>query len=201
MFNYLVAQLQAQSPEEVIEEVFQDVLPATITLLLIGVALLLAVFLLRVAAKVNALPQKVTRASPSKEAEASSADSSEHPASSSEVSTNDAAQIELHAQTYQSVSVRWTIPREMAHELRQDSRNSLMIRLLDVTQIDLSAQLPHAIYDYPCNWGKEEGQQVMGIAVVQGDRDYIAELGYMTAERQWRQLARSTHVRVESVHE
>ena len=71
-----------------------------------------------------------------------------------------------------------------------------MIRLLDVTQIDLSIQPPHAVYDYPCDWGQDDEPQVMGIAVVQGDRDYIAELGYMTANRQWQQLARSSHVRV-----
>lgn len=198
MFSYPVAQLQAQSPEEVIGEVFQDVLPAVVTLLLIGGALLLAVFLLRFAAKMNALPKK--RASSSGKTASSDVSSGAPTAqdSLSAAQVDDSVQIELHAQTYQSVSVRWTIPRDMANELQRDSRNSLMIRLLDVTQIDLSSQLPHAIYDYPCEWGKEEGQQVMGIAVVQGDRDYIAELGYMTAERQWRQLARSTHVHVDA---
>lgn len=188
MFSYFFAQVPSQSAEEIAGEVFQGVLPSIALMLLIGGALLLVVFLLRFAAKMNALPQSAKSPS-SNRGEMQKVDMPSQLSDSG-------ADISIHAQNYQSVSVQWFVPSDQSFTLKQDRGNNLMIRLLDVTQIDLSSQLPHAIYDYPCDWSKDDTPQVMGIAVVQGDRDYIAELGYMTADRQWRQLARSSHVRV-----
>lgn len=188
MFSYFFAQVQSPSAEDIAGEVFQGVLPSIAIMLLIGGALLLVVFLLRFAAKMNALPKA---AQPPSATPGGSAQGTEMAPLSSSM-----ADISIQAQNYQSVSVQWFVPLDLSNTLNQNRGNSLMIRLLDVTQIDLASQLPHAIYDYPCDWSKDDTPQVMGIAVVQGDRDYIAELGYMTADRQWRQLARSSHVRV-----
>ena len=192
--SYFFAQLETSPAEDVVGEIFQGVMPATTLLLFIGGALLLVVLLLRFAAKMNALPQDNVNSS----SRSSVSQSSEEPESSpsNHLSSGSDANISIKAQSYQSVSVEWSIPVAMSHDLQQDRDKSLMIRLLDVTQIDLATQLPHAIYDYPCDWGQDDSVQVMGIAVVQGDRDYIAELGYMTADLRWQQLARSTHVRV-----
>ena len=187
MSSHFFAQLETSPTEDVVGEIFQDVMPAIALLLLIGGALLLIVLLLRFAAKVNAFPQDKAR---------SSSESGNRQEALEKLSSTSDIQIEIKAQNYQSVSVEWRIPVAMSQSLQQDHAKALMIRLLDVTQIDLSTQLPHAIYDYPCDWGQDDKVQVMGIAVVQGDRDYIAELGYMTVDRRWQQLARSTHVRV-----
>lgn len=194
MSSYFFVQLQNQPTEEVFEQIFKGVLLEIILILGIAGALLLVVVLLRFAARVNALPQPLN---PATSQSPSSDPNYQHgnPSINSSPSTT-TAHISIAAQNYQSVSVQWTIPVDLTHTLQQDSGNALMIRLLDVTQIDLSTQLPHAIYDYPCDWGEDGTPQVMGIAVVQGDRDYIAELGYMTADQQWQQLARSSHVYV-----
>lgn len=203
MASYFFAQAQAPPLDQALGEILQGVLPAIILILLIAGALVLVVLLLRFAAKVNALPQSVKSSDSSAPFSTSEAQDDQRgqgnqkdDASGNRPFSATGAHIEISAQNYQSVSVRWTIPTELTQSLQTDRGNALMIRLLDVTQIDLANQLPHAIYDYPCDWVNDVTPQVMGIAVVQGDRDYIAELGYMTADRQWHQLARSGHVRV-----
>ncbi|MEM9218104.1 MAG: DUF4912 domain-containing protein [Cyanobacteria bacterium P01_F01_bin.150] len=183
-----------QLTEDLLREIFSGVLPAIALILLIAGALLLVVLALQFAAKVNALPR--AGSTPLKSSWTGPEPQQDNPSLDNGLSSTSTVHIQITAQNYQSVSVQWTIPVDLTHTLRQDRGNALMIRLLDVTQIDLSTQLPHAVYDYPCDWGPDDTPQVMGIAVVQGDRDYIAELGYMTADRQWRQLARSGHVRV-----
>ena len=207
MSSYFFAQIPSQPTGDTLQKVFQDVLPSIALLLFIGGTLLLIVVLLRFAARVNALPQanspSEATTSEATSDEQSGAQLGEQPGEQSGKQQGESfggsslsPHIEIAAQNYQSVSVEWTMPLALTHALQRVQGNALIVRLLDVTCIDLSTQPPHAIYDYPCNWGRDETPQVMGIAVVHGDRDYIAELGYMSANRQWHSLALSRHVRV-----
>ncbi|NET52285.1 MAG: DUF4912 domain-containing protein [Merismopedia sp. SIO2A8] len=172
-----LGQLQEQS----IPEAIHGVLQSTGILLFVAVTLLLIVVLLRFAVQIDALPTPHQTQSPSE----------------NDVNESSGVSITLEAQHYQSVSVRWHIPVHIARTFPGTDHPSLRIRLLDVTYIDLIHQQPHATYDYPCEWKDSDSPQVMGIAAPDGDRDYIAELGYRTPEGQWHQLARSSHVRVQ----
>ena len=185
MFSELLIQL-SQLQTQSVEEALQNVLQSTLLILLIAGTLLLIVWALQFAVKLDALPQSL-KAKPRRQ---SSSSASANAIQSGEV------YIELEAQSYQSVSVRWTLPMTLSNSLQSDNQYQLLIRLLDATCVDLASQPPHAVYHYPCAWPQDAQVQVMGIAVGVGDRDYIAELGYQTADGQWHSLVRSRHVRV-----
>ena len=68
----------------------------------------------------------------------------------------------------------------------------MVLRIHDATDLDIDYQLPHSTQDYPCY----ETDQDKHVPIPTPDRDYVAELGYLTAEGDWLQLIRSLHVRV-----
>ncbi|MBD2664899.1 hypothetical protein B6N60_01032 [Richelia sinica FACHB-800] len=69
---------------------------------------------------------------------------------------------------------------------------SLVVRLYDVTGLDLSYQSPKLVQQYEC----EEGTHDRYVAIPVGDRDYITELGYVTPNNTWLPIARSGTIRV-----
>jgi phosphate transport system substrate-binding protein len=68
----------------------------------------------------------------------------------------------------------------------------MALRIHDATDLDIDYQPPHDTQEYPCN----EAAQDMHVPIPTPDRDYVAELGYRTADGQWLRLIRSLHVRV-----
>ena len=68
----------------------------------------------------------------------------------------------------------------------------LVLRLYDVTDIDLSYQEPRIIQQYEC----EETVTHRYVAIPNNDRDYIAEIGYLTGDKEWLRVSRSPIIRV-----
>jgi phosphate transport system substrate-binding protein len=91
--------------------------------------------------------------------------------------------------------VYWEIPNAYKEALRQRGGEKLALRLYDVTGLDLSYQTPHSVQQFECGELSREQE----IPVPESDRDYIAEIGYLTADQRWLRMARSTAVRVPSV--
>ena len=91
----------------------------------------------------------------------------------------------------------WDTPSDHKEALRRQGGQTLALRLYDVTDItDPDQQRPHSLQEYPCdeiarNW-------YLGIPV--SDRDYLVEIGYLTAAGQWLMLARSNTIRVPSIY-
>lgn len=86
----------------------------------------------------------------------------------------------------------WQVSETEKEALRHSGGSQLVLRLYDVTHIDLSYQSPQLIQQYEC----EETVHDRYVAIPKSDRDYMAEIGYATNDDSWLLLARSaiTHV-------
>ncbi|WGV27475.1 DUF4912 domain-containing protein [Halotia branconii] len=107
----------------------------------------------------------------------------------------------LHADTESSImltvhtpewaDVSWRISKAHKQAL-QDAGLQLALRLCDVTDIDLSYQSPSLVQQYEC----EEPTDGLSVPILTSDRNYMAELGYVTDGHNWLTLATSEIVRV-----
>ena len=66
------------------------------------------------------------------------------------------------------------------------------LRLYDVTDVDLSYQEPKLVQQYECD--QTTNDRFVAISI--SDRNYMAEIGYITDEERWLLLARSATIRV-----
>ncbi|WP_375494287.1 DUF4912 domain-containing protein, partial [uncultured Nostoc sp.] len=94
--------------------------------------------------------------------------------------------------------VSWYISKTQAEALQQQGASQLVVRLYDVTGIDLSYQSPQLIQQYE----SEEVARDRFVAIPVSDRDYMVEIGYIAdgdaygGKLPWLLIARSTNVRV-----
>jgi phosphate transport system substrate-binding protein len=86
----------------------------------------------------------------------------------------------------------WEVPEAEKHALRQQGGQTPALKIHDVTDVDaMDEQTTHGTQRY--DW--DEQSQDRHVAIPAGNRDYVAELGYDTAEGRWLKLARSSPVR------
>ncbi len=85
----------------------------------------------------------------------------------------------------------WYIGETNQQALEKNGISQLYLRLYDVTGLDLSYQTPEFVEQYELTSGIE-----LYIAIPQSDRDYIAEIGYVTEGDRWVTITRSARVRV-----
>ena len=90
----------------------------------------------------------------------------------------------------------WDTPQAHKEALRRQGGQQLALRLCDVTDIDLNQQPPHSMQQYDC----DEMARNWHLPIPVSDRDYVAEIGYLTATGGWLLLARSLPVRVPPVY-
>ncbi|GAP94864.1 phosphate-binding protein [Leptolyngbya sp. NIES-2104] len=90
----------------------------------------------------------------------------------------------------------WDIPNEHKSEVRSQGGQSLVLRLYDVTDIDLERQSPHSLQQLEC----DELARDWYLPIPVSDRDYLIEIGYITGDGRWLRLARSLPVRVPPVY-
>ncbi|MBN3949745.1 MAG: DUF4912 domain-containing protein, partial [Nostoc sp. NMS7] len=91
-----------------------------------------------------------------------------------------------------SADVSWEISETKKAALHQQGGSKLVVRLYDVTGIDLSYQSPQLVQEYEC----EETASDRLVDIPISDRDYIAEIGYVADGEHWLFIARSALVRV-----
>ncbi|WP_251958070.1 DUF4912 domain-containing protein [Nostoc commune] len=99
--------------------------------------------------------------------------------------------IVLTPRTYQWAEASWEISETKKAELQQQGGSQLVVRLYDVTEIDLSYQSPQFVQQYEC----DETAHDRFVEIPISDRDYIAEIGYV-ADGDWLFIARSAIARV-----
>lgn len=85
----------------------------------------------------------------------------------------------------------WEVSSERFAQLKGDGRK-LVIRLYDATDHNLDYDQAHRVEDYECN----EWDQDLHIPIAVDNRDYVAELGYVSNEEDWFPIAKSDAVRV-----
>jgi phosphate transport system substrate-binding protein len=88
--------------------------------------------------------------------------------------------------------VYWDLPMEARQRAKAHGGQHLVLRVYDATNIDLDHQAAHSFRQYPI--ADDDRDRVL--SVPQGDRDYVAEIGYLTAEGRMLPLVRSTYAHV-----
>jgi phosphate transport system substrate-binding protein len=74
--------------------------------------------------------------------------------------------------------VYWDLPMPARQTAQAQGGQQLVLRVYDATNIDLDHQAAHSFRQYPI--ADDDRDRVL--SVPQGDRDYVAEIGYLTAE-------------------
>ncbi len=86
----------------------------------------------------------------------------------------------------------WEVPEATKASFHRQGGQTLALRLYDVTDIDLDHQNAHSVQQFEC----DERSQDLHVPIQVDNRDYLAELGYVTRDNHWLPVARSEHVRV-----
>ncbi len=87
----------------------------------------------------------------------------------------------------------WEVPEAHKQRLqKEEGGQKLALRLYDVTGLEFGRHPAHSIEQFDC----EEFTQDLHIPILQSNRDYVAELGYVTYQGRWVKLAHSEAVRV-----
>ncbi|WP_414550476.1 DUF4912 domain-containing protein [Anabaena sp. CCY 0017] len=100
--------------------------------------------------------------------------------------------IVLQPQNAEWAAASWSISETYQQTLANNGISQLVVRLYDVTDLDLSYQTPELGQEYKL----ESGIEKKYLAIPQSDRDYIAEIGYVTDSDIWVTIARSARVRI-----
>lgn len=89
----------------------------------------------------------------------------------------------------------WEISEATKQRARkEEGGQQLALRLYDVTGQDLELHPAHSIEQFDC----EETDRDRHLPIPQSDRDYMAELGYVTYQGRWIRLAQSEPVHIPS---
>ncbi|BAZ65600.1 MAG: DUF4912 domain-containing protein [Pelatocladus maniniholoensis HA4357-MV3] len=110
------------------------------------------------------------------------------------VVTQDESRVILVPRNSKNAYAYWEIPETHKAELRRQGGQKLALRIYDTTNIDLERQTPHSLWEFDCDQQTSD----LHIPINQSDRDYVAELGYLTNDNRWLKLARSTPVKFPS---
>ncbi|MBD0387939.1 MAG: DUF4912 domain-containing protein [Nostoc sp. C3-bin3] len=102
------------------------------------------------------------------------------------------SKIQITPRTPKWAYVSWYISKAQKEALHQQGGSQLVVRLYDVTEIDLSYQSPQLVQQYEC----EEVTRDRFVAIPVSDRDYMVEIGYIVDSNHWLLIARSPNVRV-----
>lgn len=107
-----------------------------------------------------------------------------------------AGQLVLSPRNAQWIYAYWDIPRSRKADVERQGGENLMLRLYDVTGLDVNAQLPEQYEQFDC----DDFALSCDVPIPASDRTYVAEIGYLGAGDLWLSLARSTPTWV-SAHE
>jgi hypothetical protein len=102
------------------------------------------------------------------------------------------SQIVLTQQSAEQAYVYWEVPDAARVAFKQQGGEIFALRIYDITDVERDRQDPHSVQSYPCS----EADVDRHIPIPAGDRDYVAEIGYLTADQQWLSLAQSAPVRL-----
>lgn len=81
----------------------------------------------------------------------------------------------------------WEIPLRVKRQLQAQGGQKLVLRLYDVTNVNVNAGLPTTFKEFECN----EATWDLQLPNVPTERQYLTEIGYLTQDGRWLMLARS----------
>lgn len=103
-----------------------------------------------------------------------------------------ASRIILTPRSCRDVYAYWEVPEARKAQLKAQGGENLVLRVYDVTGIDIDQDTPHSVRHYDVL----DSVTDYHVPIDQDDRDYIGEIGYLTADNRFLSLARSVHIRV-----
>ena len=106
--------------------------------------------------------------------------------------SHDKTQIVLIPGSPDWVYAHWDIPAQQTAIMRNQGGQQLVLRLYDVTNVDLACQVPHSMQEYPC----DESVREWYIPLPLSNREYLIEIGYRCEDGRWLFLARSESIYV-----
>jgi formylglycine-generating enzyme required for sulfatase activity/serine/threonine protein kinase len=83
--------------------------------------------------------------------------------------------------------VYWDVPVKLKHQLRERGGRRLAVRMYDVTNADITTNLPNNFQEFEC----DELDWDLHLPVPRADRRYLVEIGYISEDNNWLRLARS----------
>jgi phosphate transport system substrate-binding protein len=86
----------------------------------------------------------------------------------------------------------WDLSATHKQHLRNQGGLYLVLRIYDANQINLDYQPPHSVIELIC----DDDARDRIVEVPLGDRDYVAELGYLTTDHRFLSLGRSLHAHI-----
>ncbi|WP_193197163.1 DUF4912 domain-containing protein [Nostoc sp. MG11] len=108
--------------------------------------------------------------------------------------TKDESRLILVPRDSRDVYAYWEVPEARKAELQQQGGRKLALRVYDTTGIDQQRLPARNFRQFDC----DELTPDLHIPIAQSDRDYVAELGYVTDDGRWLELTRSKVVKVPS---
>jgi hypothetical protein len=99
-------------------------------------------------------------------------------------------QLRLTPGENQTVIANWDITPEDMDAVKQQGGEQFQLRVYDVTDIDIDTDPPNNVELFDC----DESTDQIQVPVPQGDRNYSAAIGYVTADNRWLPLCRSNSV-------
>jgi phosphate transport system substrate-binding protein len=102
------------------------------------------------------------------------------------------SKIILVPRTANAAYAYWETAPAHKEALQQEGGRVLALRIHDATNLELDDQPAHATQEYILQANDTDRH----VPIPLPDRDYVAELGYLTDSGQWLQLVRSLHVRI-----
>ncbi|MBE9112436.1 DUF4912 domain-containing protein [Nodosilinea sp. LEGE 07298] len=102
------------------------------------------------------------------------------------------SKIILVPRTANAAYAYWETASAHKEALQQEGARVLALRIHDATNLELDDQPAHATQEYILQANDTDRH----VPIPTPDRDYVAELGYLTDSGQWLQLVRSLHVRI-----
>lgn len=102
------------------------------------------------------------------------------------------ARIILTPRNCRDAYVYWEIPNRVHEDCKRQGGHQLVVRLYDVTGRAKTAELP--VHTAQFDWGGPEPD--LHLPIQMDDRDYRAEVGYLTQDNRWLPIAKSEPVHV-----
>ena len=102
------------------------------------------------------------------------------------------SRITLVPRSADSAHAHWEVAPIHRQTLKHQGGQTMALRIHDATNLELDHQPAHSTQEYLC----QETDQDRHVPIPTPDRDYVAELGYLTEDGQWLRLLRSRHVRI-----
>jgi len=105
------------------------------------------------------------------------------------------SQITLSPLTAQDAYAEWEVLEHHKEIAKQHGGQNFILRICDVTGVDLEHQAPHSIQQFNC-----EESDTNRTVTVPDNGEYVAEIGYLAKNGRWLRIARSAPVHIPIVN-